>query len=83
MADSAVHVCGHVTPRNRQRGGLAPSGESRVSSAAGVPLIAGRGRLAFSLIAWRILVLVTSEPHSGQRTLSLICPHLAHMCLTR
>jgi hypothetical protein len=37
------------------------------SVAAGVPLIAGRGRLAFSLIAWRILPLATSEPHSGHR----------------
>jgi len=37
------------------------------SVAAGVPLIDGRGRLAFSLIAWRILRSATSEPHSGQR----------------
>jgi len=35
------------------------------SLAAGVPLIDGRGLLAFSLIAWRILPSATSEPHSG------------------
>jgi hypothetical protein len=47
------------------------------SVAAGVPLIAGRGRLAFSLIAWRILSLATSEPHSGQWTCLLIKGFLA------
>jgi hypothetical protein len=42
------------------------------SLAAGVPLIDGRGRLAFSLIASPILPLSTSEPHSGQRIWALM-----------
>ena len=56
------------------------------SVAACVPLIDGRGRLAFSLIAWRILPWVTSEPHSGQRTLFTRLPfksHTANMRLAR
>jgi len=53
------------------------------SLAAGVPLIDGRGLLAFSLIAWCILALVTSEPHSGQRTLSLIYPPTSGARLAR